>query len=138
MSGELYINGKDAYTTWGISLTDSSSLSALMTPAPNKDVISNKSRLSHGKQVITTNPKRDERTFTIMFNLTASSETQFFSRYASFCQELAGGTLDIKTSYQSGVVYHTIYQSCSQFTQFMRGIASFSLKLCEYDPSNRS
>ena len=29
---ELFINGKDAYTTWGISMDDTA-LSALMTPA---------------------------------------------------------------------------------------------------------
>ena len=57
MIGELFINGKDAYTTWGISMDDTS-LSALMTPAPNKDLVENKSRLEHGKRVITDNPKR--------------------------------------------------------------------------------
>lgn len=35
-AGELYINNKDAYTTWGISM-DTSSLSSLMTPPPMKD-----------------------------------------------------------------------------------------------------
>ena len=35
---ELFINGKDAYTTWGISMDDTA-LSALMTPAPNKEFI---------------------------------------------------------------------------------------------------
>ena len=51
MIGELFINGKDAYTTWGISMDDTS-LSALMTPAPNKDLVENKSRLEHGKRVM--------------------------------------------------------------------------------------
>lgn len=41
---ELFINGKDAYTTWGISMDDTA-LSALMTPAPNKEFIENKSRM---------------------------------------------------------------------------------------------
>lgn len=45
---ELFINGKDAYTTWGISMDDTA-LSALMTPAPNKEFIENKSRMEHGK-----------------------------------------------------------------------------------------
>lgn len=35
MKGELYINGKDAYLTWGISMDDTS-LSELMTPPANK------------------------------------------------------------------------------------------------------
>ena len=35
-------------------------------------------------------------------------------------------------------IYKTIYLSCNQFTQFMRGIASFSLKLNEPNPKDRS
>lgn len=132
--GELFINNKDAYDTWGISM-DSSALSALMTPPMQKELIENKSRLEHGKRVVKANPKVDERTLTLAINLTAPSEDAFFSRYGSFCEELAKGTLDIRTKYQPDVVYRTLYLSCTQFTQLMRGIAKFSLKVCEYNPS---
>ena len=47
-NGQLYINGKDAYLTWGIFL-DETALSTLMTPAPNKEFISNKYRSKDGK-----------------------------------------------------------------------------------------
>ena len=132
--GELFINNKDAYATWGISM-DSSALSALMTPPPQKDLIENKSRLQHGKRVVTANPKMDERTLTLSINLSAPDEDTFFSRYGSFCNELATGVLEIRTKYQPAVVYRTVYLSCTQFTQLMRGIAKFSLKVCEYNPS---
>lgn len=132
--GELFINNRDAYNVWGISM-DSSSLSALMTPVPNKEFIENKSRLENGKRVITTSPKVDERNIILTFNLTAKDETEFFERYNSFCQELATGVLNIRTKYQPDTVYRTIYLSCNQFTQFMRGIGRFSLKLVEYNPS---
>lgn len=137
MVGELFINGKDAYTEWGISM-DLSSLSALMTPAPNKELVENKSRLEHGKRVVTSNSKKDERDLTLTINLTARNETQFFERYASFCEELGTGVLNIRTKYQPSVVYKTIYLSCNQFTQFVRQIASFSLKLNEPNPNDRS
>lgn len=136
MIGELYINNKDAYTTWGISF-DETSLSALMTPAPNKELIKNKSRLEHGKRIITSNPKVDERDITLQINLTAPTQEQFFVRYQSFCEELATGVLDIKTKYQPNVIYRTEYQSCSQFSQFMQGIGKFVLKLNEPNPKNR-
>lgn len=136
MIGELFINNKDAYTTWGISL-DETSLSTLMTPVPNKDFIENKSRLESGKRVTTDNPQVDDRSFALQIHLTASDKTQFFSRYESFCKELATGVLNIKTSYQPGVVYKTIYQSCSQFSQFMGGIGKFTLKLNEPNPADR-
>lgn len=122
---------------WGISM-DASSLSALMTPAPNKELIENKSRLEHGKRVVTSNPKKDERDLTLTINLTARNETQFFERYTRFCEELETGVLNISTRYQPGIVYRTIYLSCVQFTQFMRGIASFSLKLNEPNPKDRN
>lgn len=137
MEGQLFINNKDAYTTWGISM-DTSSLSALMTPAPNKEFIENSSRLEHGKRVISSNPKVDARDITLTINLTAKNEQQFFDRYLSFCSELETGVLNIKTSFQPNVVYKMIYLSCSQFTQFMRGIASFSLKLNEPNPKDRN
>lgn len=137
MEGEFYINDKDSYTTWGISM-DTSSLSALMAPPPMKEFIENKSRLENGKRVITSNSKIDERNITLTFNLTAKSEDQFFARYNSFCEELATGVLHIRSKYQPNVVYKTIYLSCNQFTQFMRGIAGFSLKLVEPNPADRT
>lgn len=134
MTDDLFINGKDAYATWGISL-DETSLSALMTPVANKDFIENKSRLENGKRVVTVNPKVEDRSFALQIHLTASDKAQFFARYELFCKVLAMGVLDIRTKYQPEVVYRTIYQSCSQFSQFMQGIGKFSLKLNEPDPS---
>ena len=132
--GELFINNKDSYDSWGISM-DTSSLSALMTPAPNKEFIENKSRLEHGKRIITANPKMDERNLTLTIHLTAKDEDDFFEKYNNFCKELATGILNIRTKYQPNIMYRTVYLSCNQFTQFVRGIAKFSLKLVEYNPS---
>lgn len=137
MKEELYINGKDAYTTWGISM-DETALSNLMTPSSNKTFIENESRLEHGKRVICANPRVDARSLTLSINLTAKDEKQFFERYGSFCEELATGSLEIETKYQPKVVYKTIYQSCSQFSQFMRGIGKFTLKLVEPNPNDRA
>lgn len=136
MEKEVYINDKDAYTNWGISF-DTSSLSALMTPAPMKAVIENKNRLTSGKAIIN-NPQVDERSITMTFVMTAKDEDQFFARYNSFCEELKKGTLNIRSKYQPDVTYKTIYLSCSQFTQFVRQIASFSLKLNEPNPTDRT
>lgn len=135
-TGELFINGKDAYREWGVSM-DTNSLSVLMTPAPVKPLIENSSRLENGKRVITKDIKQDERSITLSLNITAKSESEFFDRYNRFCGELAGGVLNIKTAYQPDITYRTIYLSCSQFSQFMRGIGKFSLKLSEPNPTVR-
>ena len=136
MEGNIYINGKNAYEEWGI-LLDTGSLSSLMTPAPLKNHIENKCRLRHGTTVIIKNPRTDERDITLTLQLVARSEDDFFDKYGRFCMELQKGKLRIRTDYQPDVEYHCIYRSCSQFSQFMRGLAKFSLKINEPDPSDR-
>lgn len=135
--GILKINGLDAYVAWGMSLT-TTSLSALMTPAPQKDFVSNKSRNLPGKRSVYANPQPDERQITLTLQLTAPNEAEFFRRYGDFCEQLATGLLVIETAYQPGVVYKMEYNSCTQFTQFVRGMASFSLRLTEPDPTDRT
>lgn len=137
MKEKLIINGENADEKWGISLGESS-LSELMTPPANKAFIENESRLQHGKQILVANPKVEARNLTLQLNLTAATKSAFFDKYNLFCKEvLTTGVLNIETGYQEEVVYKTIYVSCSQFSQFMQGIAKFSLKLIEPDPSDR-
>lgn len=137
IKNQLFINGQNAYGTWGICMDDTA-LSTLMTPAPNKEFISNKYRSKDGKHVIKHNPRLDERDITIGFNLIAKDEEDFLHKYAKFCKEvLAKGELIINTCFQPDVYYRCIYISCTQFSQFIRQMAKFSLKLNEPDPSNR-
>ena len=71
--------------------------------------------------------------------LVASDETDFFKKYKSFCTDvLEKGFLTIQTSFEPDVYYHFEYNSCSQFTQFIRQMAKFSLKLTEPNPNDRS
>jgi hypothetical protein len=135
--GELFINGQDAYTRWGMSM-NTAALSALMTPAPNKSYLTNSSRNENGVRYDTSNPCKDERDLTLVVQFSAPTEAAFMAAYADFCKVLDAGVLNISTQYQSGVTYHLIYNSCSQFTQFMRGMASFTLRLTEPNPANRS
>lgn len=137
MKGQLTINGKDAYTQWGVMM-DTTSLSALLTPAGQKELIRNKCRLENGTRVETTGNKVAERDVLLSLQLVASDESDFFAKYSSFCKELDKRRLEISTSFQPGVVYKMDYQSMSSFTQFMRGIAKFSLKLNEPDPTDRN
>ena len=136
MVGQLTINGKDAYSTWGITMDDTS-LSALMTPAPIKEFTENKSRLNNGKQVLVRNPRMDERNLILSINITAKDRETFLSRYNSFCQELATGQLNIQTSLTGTITYRTIYKDCRQFEQFNGRIGKFALSLNEPNPANR-
>ncbi len=138
MRGELFINGQDAWATWGIMLDDTS-LSALMTPPAVKDFPKNSSRLESGSRYITLNPKLKEREVTLSLQFVADSKAAFLANYNAFCNNvLATGKVRISTKYQSGVTYFFIYNSCTQYRQFMFKVAKFSLRLTEYDPSNRT
>ncbi len=138
MKGDVTINGYDAYTRYGINLEDGA-LSALMTPAPLKDMVEGKSRLRHGKTVVTDSAKYDSREMTLPLHLIAKDKEEFFQKYNLFCEEvLAKGKFEIRTKYQSGVVYRLVYLSCTQFRQFMQELAVFSLKVEEPDPTDRA
>ena len=53
---DLLINGRDAFQVWGVRMGDNF-LNSLGTPIPMKEFIENKSRLEHGKQIITIAPR---------------------------------------------------------------------------------
>ena len=135
--GELFINGKDAYIEYGLSM-QTSGLSSLMTPVPNKEYIQNKSRQEHGKRVIVSDPKLDERDLSLSVHITSKTKEDFLSKYSRFCDVLAKGSIEISTVYQPDIVYRMNYVSCSQFSEFRLGIAKFTLRLNEPNPANRT
>ena len=137
MIGELYINGKDAQVQFGVSMDDMG-LTTLMTPAALKEFVENKSRAIHGKQVLVSNPRVDERDVQLTVYLTASNTADFLSKYAAFVAELQAGTIHITTKYQPSVKYRMVYKSCTQFAQFNGRLGKFSLKLSEPNPNNRA
>ena len=132
----MFINGYDAYDTWGIIVT-TTTVSELMTPAGQKALVSNKSRLEDGKRVITRNPRKEDREVTLNIQMVAKTQEQFLANYASFCEELAKGRLVIRTKYQPDVYYRMDYISCSQYSEFMFGIGRYTLRLNEPDPTDR-
>ena len=155
--GELFFripgdNWEDMHERYGISFTEKS-LSLLMTPAPNKEAIENKSRLEHGKRVVRKQQyvKKDERNVDLEMHLTASGKDEFWSRYNAFCEDfLDKGFFDIAVSHvksDDGVtitgvsgklkVFRMTYLSCLQFSEFIQELAKFTLRLNEPDPDNR-
>lgn len=129
----------NAYETYGITLEETS-LSKLMTPAPNKEVVENKSDLQHGKRVDRSDAgvKKDERNLSLILNLSAPDSTTFLQRYAAFCTDILDkGFFDMKCDLLPGKVFRMTYLDCTQFSEFMLGIGKFTLSLNEPDPTNR-
>lgn len=92
MIGQLYINDKDAFTTWGVVL-DEGSFAKLLTPAANKEYASNQKRSQHGKQVFRTMPRKEDRDVIITFAIAANSEDDFISKYEIFINEIDSGLI---------------------------------------------
>ena len=76
MTGDLIINGKDAFSTWGVRMGDGF-LDAIDGFNQMKDYIENESRLEHGKRVITDNVKVDSREITLQFTIEGNSESDY-------------------------------------------------------------
>ena len=148
--GDILINGEDAIK-WGLNLEEGA-LSALMTPPPMKDFIESRSRLQSGSRVITKSPRYDSRTISLPFHIVAKTKEDFFNKYAAFCDDvLSKGAFTLETRYQQRrtiidngkeitippVVYHLVYVSCTQFSQYQREMAKFTLKVIEPNPNDR-
>lgn len=136
-TGELFINGTDAFTKWGVFMDDKS-LSTLIEPEPLKDPVTNKSVTADGKQVRKeTAPKVDERDISLAVQIYAVSRTDLFSKLKAFKAEMKKRRMVLRTKYEPDVYYRLDYMSCSQYKSFHRRLATFSLKLNEPNPANR-
>lgn len=139
--GQLFINGTgdshDAFIQYGVSLSDTAIANLMSPPAMKEDII-NESRLEHGRRHTSTGNKMQERELSLPIHLIASSQADYLTKYAAFLNVLKGVELTIRTSFQSGVVYHLRYVSCTQFTQYLNGIAKLMLRVVEPNPSNRT
>ena len=136
-AGQLYINGSDAYTTYGVSLSDEG-IATLMAPLTMKEDIVNESRLEHGTRRVSAGAKVAEREISLPVHLTAKTKSEYMTKYADFRAMLETGTVNISTAHESGVVYKCKYVSCTQFTQYLSGIAKLMLRLREPNPKDRS
>ncbi len=135
---DLIINNKNAFTEWGVRMDDGF-LDAIGAPVPMKEFIENKSRLEHGKQVITTNPKLDERDVTLSFTIKGISQADYQAKKAAFQSELYKGALTIQVPANSNEVYHLIYtgKSISYGQSLDRTFGKFTVKFNEPNPANR-
>jgi hypothetical protein len=133
MTGDLFINTKDAWTTWGVFLEDGSE-DKLLQASPMKDYISNKSRQDHGKQVLATTPRVDERNVTVVFCF-AKSATDFITRYKSFITELYLGTMVLQVV-RLGITFNLKYISSATLSS-MTTLGKVAVTFCEPDPMNR-
>jgi hypothetical protein len=138
MTGDLYINGVDAYTEYGLSFEDTA-LAQLLTFPQAKERVSNTSRLFDGKKVLNTNPKMDSREITIPFHIVGNDALAKYDLFNS--QVLSTQELRIWSKYLPDREFYMLYVSCTSLSSYFQNgfkIMRFSLKLEEPDPTNRT
>lgn len=139
MTGDLFINGKDAFSTWGVRMGDGF-LDAIDGFNEMKDYIENESRLEHGKRVITDNARVDSREITLQFTIEGSSESDYRSKKKAFQTELEKGAVNIKVPVLGNEVYKLIYlgKSVSYGLSLDRCFGKVSSKFEEPNPADRN
>ena len=139
MTGELFINGKDAWTTWGVNMGDGF-LDALDAPLEMKEYIEDESRLEDGKRIITDNPKIASREVTLGFTIAGISESDYRTKKKAFQSELQKGEFTINVPVLGAEVYKMVYtgKSVSYGMNIARTFGHFTMKATEPNPSDRS
>ena len=115
-------------------------LDVLGASLPMKEFIENKSRLEHGKRVITNNPKVDEREITLSFTIEGNSQSDYQTKRKAFFDELYKGAVDIQIPANSSEIYHLIYlgKSITYAQSLDRTFGKISSKFSEPNPSIRT
>ena len=139
MNGDLIINGKDAWTTWGVRMGNGF-LDSIDGFNEMKNYIENESRLEHGKRVITDNAKVASREITLQFTIEGSSESDYRTKKKAFQAELERGTVNIKIPALGTELYRLVYlgKNVSYGLSLDRCFGKVSSKFCEPNPMDRS
>ena len=136
MIGRLFINDKDAWATWGVTLRKGS-YDALDLGAPQKESAKNSSSSQHGAQYFGNNAKVDERQVTLLFYIDASTKRELHDRKTAFEDELRSGLLLFRvpeqfTTYKLKLVDFTDFKAYNNRTK-----AIISARFTEPNPKDR-
>lgn len=135
---DLLINGRDAFLVWGVRMGDKF-LDVLGASAPMKELIENKSRLEHGKRVITTNPRLDSREITLAFTIEGETPSDYSDKKKRFYEELYKVKMTIQVPENRAEVYHLNYlgKSANYGQSLDRTFGKLSVKFEEINPTIR-
>lgn len=139
MKGELFINGLDAWETWGVNMGEGF-LDAIDGFAPMKDFIENDSRKQHGKRVLYVEPKVASRDLTLHFTIKGEDESDFRAKRKAFESQLYKGKLEVVVPALGGDIYKLTYlgKSVSYAMNITRTFCTISAKFEEPNPMDRA
>lgn len=139
MIGDIFINSKDAYSTWGVSMGDGF-IDAIDSFNELKGFVENESRLENGKRVITANPKIAARQLSLQFTIRGDSETDYRVKKKNFQKELEKGLVTIKIPSLGEEVYKLVYtgKNIAYGMSLNRRFGKVSMKFEEPNPADRA
>lgn len=152
MTNQLFINGHDAFTQWGVTMGEGF-LEALDTPPALKEFQKNSSRAASGAQYLIDDvPVYDERELTLEFHIRGNSYEDFLTKKQAFFSELQNINVALKVPdlkarlYNSGhyiflpITFNLIYtgKGISYNLSRSRKCCKFAAKFIEPDPSQRT
>ena len=139
MKGDLLINGKDAWETWGVNMGEDF-LNVIDGFAPMKDFIENESRLEHGKRMIYAEPRVASRDLTLSFTIKGENEGDFRAQRKAFEAELYNGRIEVSIPALGEDIYKLTYlgKSVSYAMNVARTFCTISAKFEEPNPMDRS
>lgn len=145
LSGLLFINGNDAYDTYGVFFYEdrkgaNNNYSALLKPPSMKQHKAVDFREQDGEKLpAQLLPRFEARDVTLQFMILAPSADEFLERYTAFVDMLRSGWLDVRVP-EIDRTYKMYYQSCTEYkqlTKFSGSVVagSFKVKLREPQPT---
>ena len=136
MTGQVFINTKDAFTTWKMVLQQGS-FEELLKPAPQKALIENESRAIDGKQVVAYNPRMASRELTLKVSISGTSQANFLTNMKNFFEELKGISVWKVTALN--MTFRLVYKDCQKMNY--KGTDKFSSFMISFEepyPTNRA
>lgn len=139
MNDQLYINGEDAYLTYGVTMGESF-ISNLDTPLALKEYIKNEMRNANGTQYVTSAPpKVASREVTLNFYIQADTETEYRANRDAFLAVLMRGAVNLFVPVLNET-YRLLYtgKNVTYGLDLSRSFAKIGAKFIEPDPTNRN
>ena len=140
MIGELFINGLDAYTTWGINMGDGF-IDALTEPLSLKGFVTNESQRMPGKQIAWTGALcLKPRDVTLTFVVEGNTPDVFRQRRNAFLSLLYNsGIITLNVPALGTENYRLFYKGkgSSYGMNLARTACKMSLKFEEINPADR-
>lgn len=138
MTGELLINGKDAWNEWGVNMGDGF-LSSIDAFVPMKDYIVNEERSQDGKSVMLSHRRVASRELTLKFTIMGENEEDFRDKRRRFEIVLQSGFVNVQIPQLGYTTYRLVYlgKNVAYAMNRARTFCTISAKFEEPNPNNR-